>query len=476
MSILVKPVFSCNFTCDYCYEKELHDAGNISDKFDFNKVITKMTEAYKSGAGQITFHGGEFLTLPKDTIERMLKIAYELQGSSCIQTNGYLIDDGIIDLFKQYKTTVGISLDGPWPLNLSRGCGNIKTRESQYNHIMENIKKLRKADISVGLITVIHKRLMGIENIKLYQEWMRELSDIGVHGRHNIIQCNTKETSALHHPSEQEAIEWFTAMADLVLSDSKYLWQPYRDIVDSLLGLGLGTCTFTQCDLQHASASYVVMGDGGVASCCRSSGSDGIMFLRAESYSNIRTQLLSMTPKQYGGCQGCKYWKICYGHCPGMSIDKDWRNRAEHCEILCALYEHIDKRIRGMIPNINLSVDSALDDYEGRNYNKQETNAFDSMLLSKTSPPSSWRARMRDKTYENMFREVPPEQQINPSLHKRIEQTSGLSHVDVPHLDRYSDRGHVIENYTLQQNKNNTIANNGHIDQHTDHLDSGKRR
>ena len=60
----------------------------------------------------ICAHGGEPLILPKQELEKILKFAFDKTGQSSIQTNGTLIDDDHILMFKRYKTGVGISIDG----------------------------------------------------------------------------------------------------------------------------------------------------------------------------------------------------------------------------------------------------------------------------------------------------------------------------------------------------------------------------
>jgi len=56
---------------------------------------------------------------------------------------GYLIDQDFIEIFKKYKTSVGLSIDGPWPCNELRGIGSREDRKKQTEKILEIVKKYK---------------------------------------------------------------------------------------------------------------------------------------------------------------------------------------------------------------------------------------------------------------------------------------------------------------------------------------------
>jgi uncharacterized protein len=58
------------------------------------------------------------------------------------------------------------------------------------------------------------------------------------------------------------------------------------------------------------------------------------------------------TPEAAGGCQGCRFFLMCKGQCPGTSIDGDWRNRTEHCEVWRSLFRLMEQELlqEGKIP------------------------------------------------------------------------------------------------------------------------------
>ena len=179
--ILVKCELGCNFGCLYCYEGPIKP-GEKKPEIDYEAVEAEIERAYGIRPSTICLHGGEPTTLPKDKIERILKKGFEIAGKTSIQTNGYLIDDDHIELFKKYKTGVGLSVDGPWPLNEFRGKGDKKKRKRQTKKILKNLDKMKEAGIGVSVIAVIHKANGTGDRIEVMKRWVKELHDKGISG------------------------------------------------------------------------------------------------------------------------------------------------------------------------------------------------------------------------------------------------------------------------------------------------------
>jgi hypothetical protein len=114
MSVEVRPLgVKCNIQSQYCYQNPQRDAGNIPNEFD----VPKMKAALDRAGSNFTIFGGEPLLVPEPVLEELLAFGKERFGTNGIQTNGTLINDRFIELFKKYSVQVGISVDGPEELN-----------------------------------------------------------------------------------------------------------------------------------------------------------------------------------------------------------------------------------------------------------------------------------------------------------------------------------------------------------------------
>ena len=133
----------------------------------------------------------------------------------------------------------------------------------------------------------------------------------------------------------------------------------FRDMEGMLLaGDDEATCIWKGCDPYTTSAVRGVEGQGQRSNCGRTN-KEGIDFVKADTPGFERYLALYQTPQEYGGCQGCRFFLMCKGQCPGTAIDGDWRNRTQHCEVWMRLFEHIERQLvgRGKTP---LSLDRNL--------------------------------------------------------------------------------------------------------------------
>lgn len=110
-------------------------------------VISRLADA---GVKRIDFSGGDPL-LRRDLPE-LLAYAKERGINSVVTTNGALIDDGHIDLFKDTVSAVQVSIDGPRDLhNTLRGA-------KVYDRTVANAGKLAASGCKVRISSVIFKR------------------------------------------------------------------------------------------------------------------------------------------------------------------------------------------------------------------------------------------------------------------------------------------------------------------------------
>lgn len=146
----------CNFRCEYCYLS----AGENKDQLSVDTAICaidKIYEKYKCIIN-ILFHGGEplfcFGTIKK-ILEELKKKDYISFLRFSIQTNGYFINDEVVDFFIDNNFSVGISIDG----YDDKGNGARKDKEGRYTteRVIDNMKMLIDRKCSISILSVINK-------------------------------------------------------------------------------------------------------------------------------------------------------------------------------------------------------------------------------------------------------------------------------------------------------------------------------
>lgn len=175
LGLTVVPTLACNFSCAYCFEE--HKRKVSMDKKTEDALISFINGHQESRELHLNWYGGEPL-LAVGAIERLLgritdETSLKLTRHNLI-TNGFLINDKVISLFKKYPlNTVQITLDGKRERhNLIRKTNaNLPT----YDRIVENISRI----LNEWNNTCVHIRV-NIEksNINDYYEVANELKEV----------------------------------------------------------------------------------------------------------------------------------------------------------------------------------------------------------------------------------------------------------------------------------------------------------
>lgn len=346
---------ACNLSCKYCYQTHVRDEKNNQAKKMSDEDLFKLAEGR-----EFVLFGGEALLTPMETLEKIWKFGFEKYGKNGIQTNGTLITDKHIEIMKKYNVHVGFSIDGPEELNDLRWAGTLEKTRELTKKANNNIIKLHEAGVSASIIITLHKFNASKERLPKFKEWCKWLN------RHGV-------TSARLHLLEKEDVEG----DKYALSSEEYLdvffnlaqekeeigidFDVFRDILKLLKEKdNCTTCIYNGCD-PWSTSSVDVMDLDGIRGCGRPH-KDNIYWIKGEKELYIRNIALYYTPKEYGGCQGCKYFILCKGQCPGTAIDGDWRNRSEYCDFHYALFEYFEKR------HIEVGINPVVSDPAKREY------------------------------------------------------------------------------------------------------------
>ncbi|MFL6201343.1 MAG: radical SAM protein [Thermoanaerobaculia bacterium] len=343
MSVELRPLgVTCNIACQYCYQNPQRDAGNMGRRYD----LATMMRAVEEEGGPFTLFGGEPLLVPVVDLERLWAWGLERWGENGIQTNGVLIRDEHIRLFKQYRVHVGISLDGPGELNDVRWAGTLERTRAATAHAEAAIVRLCTEGIPPSLIITLHRGNASTDRLPILIDWLRWLDGTGISAvRVHLLEVEDRAVRERYALSGDENIAALLQLAQLQGELEKIRFDLFDEMRRLLLGLdSQSTCVWNACDPYTTRAVRGVEGHGQRSNCGRTN-KEGIDFVKADTAGYERYVALHETSQADGGCHGCRFFLMCKGQCPGTAIDNDWRNRTEHCDVWMAIYAWLEARM-----------------------------------------------------------------------------------------------------------------------------------
>jgi uncharacterized protein len=402
--LTLKPVLGCNFSCTGCYEGEIFKAnGNKPEPYNIEAILRGIENG---PGGQVTFHGGEITLMPVADMVKICEKASALGRPLGMQTNGSILTDRILDMLVTYRVGVGVSINGPGDLNRDRRVLNAKQidiTDKMTERIHANIDKMRGAEVSVSLITVLSRTNAGTpERVERLLNWAISHTQAGStwHRFNPLFMDGTDCISGADNAeltNEELSYVW-RKLANACFSNPKANWNPFREMVDNLWGLGVEPCWFGTCDVYNTEAVYSVLHDGSNGNCLRTA-KDGISYQRASERDHTRQSILAQLPQEQGGCKDCKWWTVCHGGCPAEA--NDWREKTRFCQATIELYQHIEDKLVGLIPNFTSRVNWTTNDPD-RLQNMCESRTPDISPVNPTRPdwsrrPSTYRQDAREQ-------------------------------------------------------------------------------
>ncbi len=361
-------------------------------------TLKMLSEKHKER--HLILHGGEVFSLPYSDFEFFIKTMLLYDKRPSIQTSLGRLSPENLRLVKKYipqkrqrlnsdgtpildskgnpifdnsseGLSIGLSVDGPKELNILRGPRDPEANSRWQDCLFDNIKRLRRENVPFGSISVLSKVNASEDKIDKLINWHVE-NKIG--GRFNPMFVPWYQ---VNHPakkyvlSSQELTAAFLKLYDAAMKYPEFKCALVEEMVGNLLGKDLASCILARCDY-ITTTCHTIMPNGGIARCDRCF-QDGY-FYRSEVSTKIRSEMLGQTE-----CAGCRFWEVCGGGCPGEGMDGDFRNKTCHCEAYYALYEKIETNLRGLYPNIKLSID--IPNYYYDYYLKRKTfNPFENVI------------------------------------------------------------------------------------------------
>ncbi len=333
----------CNIQCQYCYQNPMRDAGNLPRSYD----LPKLKESIEAEGRPFGLFGGEPLLMPLSDLESLWALGLRRFGRNNIQTNGTLIEDDHIRLFKKYRVNVGISLDGPGELNDARWAGSLNSTRRATAKVETVIERLRAEDVSLSLIVTLTRCNAAPDKVAGLYAWIHHLDAIGVRRvRLHVLESENALIRSRYGLTTAENIAALLGFLRLEPRLKQLRFALFGDMRNMLLGRDEdASCVWRACD-PYTTAAVTAVGSTGERTNCGRTNKDGIDYVKADIVGFERYLALYLTPQAAGGCQDCRFFLFCKGQCPGTSLAGDWRNRSEHCEVWKALYETLETELQ----------------------------------------------------------------------------------------------------------------------------------
>jgi uncharacterized protein len=249
---------------------------------------------------------------------------------------------------KQYGVGVGISIDGPGELNDVRWAGTLEATRQATAKTEMAIRRLCQENIVPSLIVTLHRLNATAQHLPALTAWLQDLDRAGIRSvRLHILEVEHPLIREKYGLSTEENTQAFLHLASLERELKTMRFDVFEDIKRLLMGHDERvTCVWGGCDPYTTAAVRGVEGNGQRSNCGRTN-KQGVDFAKCNRAGYERYIALYHTRQEDGGCQGCRYFLMCRGQCPGTALDGDWRNRTEHCLVWKVLFEHFENELQG---------------------------------------------------------------------------------------------------------------------------------
>ncbi len=364
-TVIVKPTYSCNFRCKYCYLS--NDTKQQAQLFDINfakQIVIQLKSLMQEKPRRkltIIWHGGEPMLWGIDNYREIWAyMQQELSGyevHNSMQTNLSLVNDEWIDLFLQYDVHVGFSLDGTQEIHDQQ---RVDTHgELTFERIIANYRRCKERGMHIGCIVVGSKKHQG--HIPELYHFMRD-EGIGFRFNSLFISGEAQNNMDEYGITAQEYADMCMELFDLWFDnhEGKVTESNFVEIASNIATGKPTGCMFTK----NCQDNFLAIAPtGNVMPCGRFCDED----LRQYSYGNLHNETLAeILPRikhtetykraEYiaaSDCAKCKWYNICHGGClhDGFLRNSDFKSKTFLCQAYKRIFAHIEKRMeeKGML-------------------------------------------------------------------------------------------------------------------------------
>jgi uncharacterized protein len=356
---MIIPTLNCQSNCKYCWGSE-----NTNEIMDISLIdnIIDWINNFNNETIHFTFHGGEPL-IPgydfyKEALQKLQKNT-KLDGFS-IQSNIWLLDEELIDLFKKYNVNVSTSIDGPKEIN------DNQRGDSYFDKTMNSYNLAKEKGLNINFVSTITSESKK-ESDEIYEFFKNNNMNLKIHGALPSLRGDNADPWTLDANEYGDLlVEWL----DKYLYDlDKFSIVDLDHICKSTLRRRGTLCTFADC----IGTTLAIGHDGSIYPCYRFVGMDE--YILGNVKNKPKKEDIEQSPawdklqefREYveDNCNSCKFMKYCKGGCPYNAIVANKTPKAvdPQCESYKKIFKEVSKRankefLKSAIPGMNNKKES----------------------------------------------------------------------------------------------------------------------
>lgn len=318
----------CNLKCKYCYEamQENFIKKKSLKKKDIDRIFHVITQKYDEIA-LIQIFGGEAL-LEYELIEYIALKVRQLYDTNILKimpdigliTNGTILNDKIINIFKKYNIKFTVSFDGNKTCNDK--CRVFKEGNGSSEIILKNIKKLRSNNIFPSGIEATYNKTHKQSNSKII-DMLCFIRD----------ECGTNNFHISPVIAEMDSPLYADDLSEFVDSIDDMFAQEGNKVLTSLVG------RFVQALMNKRQIDYLcgagitdlsVSPEGNIYPCFMLFGEDNYKMgniyddnvFESDLFKKVKGQYVEGVKNSIEECQKCYIKNLCHG-CLGVNYIKN---------------------------------------------------------------------------------------------------------------------------------------------------------
>lgn len=316
--VMIIPTLGCPGRCKYCWSSDINSPKMT---IETAKNIVKWLKPLQNERVTFTFHGGEPLLAGAEFYRQVLPMISEnlshLNPEFAIQTNMWLMDDELAEIFAEYNVPIGSSIDGPEDItDYQRGDG-------YFGRCMEGYKIAVAHGLYVRFICTFTRYSVNRkeEIVKFFKDqgWVMKL-----HPALPSLKGDNPDEWTL---APEKYGELLIYLLDEACSNPEFEIMNVNDLCRCVFTRTGCVCTYADC----MGTTFAVGPDGKIYPCYRFVGLDEWVMGDAADCPTIEQLMESPAGKRMTefknyvdtACKDCRHIKYCRGGCPYNAIVPD---------------------------------------------------------------------------------------------------------------------------------------------------------